>query len=83
MKREDLRKISSMEELDAARRVIAKNLRGCRHAMENDVRRVQGMFRPMSLLGAGWGLLVPNARPLDRILLGWVRSMKKFVQKIP
>lgn len=83
MTREELRRIGSLGELESARRVIGKSLRLRRKALETDLHRVRNMFRPVSLLGAGWALLAPSARPLESILLGWVRSLKHFVLKLP
>ena len=82
MKRQDLRSISNLEQLEAARKEVSKEIRLKEKAMGKDVDRVKGLFKPVRLLGAGWEIMAPQARPLDRILLGLVHRAKNFVKKI-
>ena len=80
MKRKDLKNIRSLHQLELARLDIAISLHRKRIALEKDVENVHNMFRPISLLGAGWSLLAPSSVPLSRILLGVVRTLKARVK---
>ena len=81
MRREDFHKISSLKQLEAAQRLVEKDLRRRRRALDKDFKDVKMMFAPLGLANAGWHLLAPQARPLQEILLGWVRGLKKALMR--
>ena len=82
MKRPELRNIKNLEELEAARQKVGRELRRQRKALGRDVDRVRFIFKPMNLLGAGWHVMAPKARPLESFLLGLVRGAKSILRKI-
>lgn len=79
MKREDLKNISTLQELENAHRSIGRTLRRQEEAIGKDLKRVQNLFQPINLLDAGWQLAVPSAKPLTTILLNAVRRLKASV----
>ena len=80
MKRQALRNIQNLQELEAARQTVGTELNRCRKTLGKDMNRVQNMFKPMNLVGAGWQLMAPKAQPLQSILLGLVRRAKSLVK---
>ena len=81
MKREDLRKISSIEELEAARSAIGSSLLRRQEAMRKDLSRIQNQLRPASLLESGWRLVAPAGNRVNRLLLGVVRGLKSALKR--
>lgn len=81
MKREDLRNIRSIEELEAARSAIGSSLLRRQQAMRKDLSRIQNQFRPASLLESGWRLVTPAGNRVNRLLLGVVRGLKSALKR--
>lgn len=82
MNRQNLKNISDLEQLESARRAIGKSIRHRKVAIDKDLHRIHLMLKPLNLLGAGWQLVAPSARPLDNILLTTVRRLKKAIHHL-
>ncbi|MBR1570100.1 MAG: hypothetical protein IJ651_05155 [Bacteroidales bacterium] len=79
MKRENLHQISNLEELEVARRAVSRDLNQSRKAIGQDVTRLRDGVQPMNLVGNGLHLIAPAGRPLDTVLLSWIRRAKNWL----
>ncbi len=79
MNRDSFRHISNLKELEAAQDAVSRELDRRQKAIGEDVTRLREGMEPMNLLGNGLHLIAPAGRPLDTLLLSWVRRAKNWL----
>jgi len=80
MKRNDLRNIRNLRELERAHLEIINDLNRSKNAMRKDVKHIQNLFKPSNLFNSGWRVMAPTTPTPGQLLLGLVRRLKARLQ---
>lgn len=80
MKRNDLRNIRNLRQLEMAHLEVINNLQNCKNAMRKDVKHIENQFKPSNLFNSGWRVIAPTTPTPGQLLLGLVRRLKARLQ---
>lgn len=80
MKRNDLRNIRNLRQLEMAHLEVINNLQNCKNAMRKDVKHIENLFKPSNLFNSGWRVIAPTTPTPGQLLLGLVRRLKARLQ---
>ena len=80
MKRNDLRNIRNLRQLEMAHLEIINDLNRSKNAMRKDVKHIENLFKPTNLFSSGWKIVAPTTPTPSQLLLGLVRRLKARLQ---